>query len=176
MTKEPTIDMAMNDTPVVADRLKTVLRHLPAPVAIVTSFDPNTDEPIGLAVSALMPVSLAPCSMAIAVNRSAAAHAGLMESGALCINLIEGAVRDSLMPFADASSRHLRFAGPEWRRRGRVWFTAAAPANIFCTVRTVVSHGTHDVMICDVDALLHNGTQDFLVWANGALGRVAPVA
>lgn len=71
------------------DQLKQVLRYLPAPVGIVTSFDPETREPVGLAMSALMPVALDPCSMVIAVNRSGSSHASMLAAGRYCINLLD---------------------------------------------------------------------------------------
>ena len=44
-------------------------------------WDRATGEPVGLAMSALMPVSLEPCSMAIAINRAGSAHDAMIRAG-----------------------------------------------------------------------------------------------
>lgn len=156
-------------------RLKRVLRFMPAPVGIVTSFDPATGAPVGLAMSALMPVSLEPPAMAICVNRSGSAHQALVGAGRFCINLLHGEQGDHVTPFAGPAARDQRFTQPDWRQHEGVWFIEGAPANIFCTVRERVSHGTHDVIIGEVTDLIASGAEDILGWANGALCRPSPL-
>lgn len=157
------------------DQLKQVLRHLPAPVGIVSSYDPETGEPVGLAMSALMPVSLEPCSMAIAINRSGSAHDAMIRAGRFCINLLDSARQDFLTPFASFAGRADRFTQPDWSQHGPVWFIAGAPANIFCDVRERMPYGTHDLLIGEVYDLISTGGADILGWANGALGRLSPL-
>ncbi len=156
-------------------RLKRVLRHLPAPVGIVTSFDPASGDPVGLAMSAIMPVSLEPCSMAIAVNRAGASHDAIVRSGRFCINLLDSTRQAHMAPFALAEARSLRFTQPDWARRGQVWYIEGSPANIFCEIRERLSYGTHDLLIGEVYDLVSSGSEDILGWANGALGRLSPL-
>ena len=148
---------------------------LPAPVGIVTSFDPHSLRPIGLVMSAIMPVSLDPCAMAIAVNRSGSSHAGMLAAGRYCINLLDSDRHGHLAPFTSHELRDQRFTQPEWRQHGDVWYIDGAPANVFCDVRATLSYGTHDLMVGEVYALKATGTQDILGWANGSLGRLAPL-
>lgn len=157
------------------NQLKQVLRHLPAPVGIVSSYDPETGEPVGLAMSALMPVSLEPCSMAIAINRAGSAHDAMVRAGRFCINLLDSPRQDYLTPFASFAGRADRFTHPDWRQHGPVWFISGAPANIFCDVRERLAYGTHDLLIGEVYDLLSTGGDDILGWANGALGRLSPL-
>lgn len=156
-------------------QLKQVLRNLPAPVGIVSSYDPDSGAPVGLAMSALMPVSLEPCSMAIAINRSGSAHDAMIRAGRFCINLLDSARQDYLTPFASFAGRANRFTQPDWQQNGPVWFIAGAPANIFCDVRERLSYGTHDLLIGEVYDLVSSGGDDILGWANGALGRLKPL-
>ncbi|MEN9684173.1 MAG: hypothetical protein RLZZ427_1924 [Pseudomonadota bacterium] len=156
-------------------RLRTVLRYLPAPVGIVTSYDPATGDPVGLAMSAIMPVSLEPCSMAIAVNRAGPSHDAIVRSGRFCINLLGPDSQAHMAPFARAEARSLRFTQPDWNRHGAVWYIDGSPANIFCEIREQLSYGTHDLLIGDVYDLLATGAVDILGWANGALGQLAPL-
>ena len=156
-------------------RLKRVLRHLPAPVGVVTSFDPDTRRPVGLAMSAIMPVSLEPSAMAIAVNRSGSSHDAMVRAGQFCINLLAADQHHHMTPFADPAARDARFAHADWQQLGPVWYLADAPANIFCTIRERVAFGTHDVLIGELFDLYTTGGQDILGWANGNLGRLSPL-
>lgn len=167
--------MQPSDTPALEDRMKRVLRHLPAPVGIVTSFDPDTDQPVGLAMSAMMPVSLEPCAMAIAVNRSGSAHDAMVRAGLFCVNLLATAHQDALAPFASHHGREKRFVGPEWQRNDKVWYIEGAPANLFCKIEERVAYGTHDLLIGKVYDLHASGDEDILGWANGSLGTLAPL-
>ena len=168
--------MTDTSTQPIDQRLKRVLRHMPAPVGIVTS---TTDggEPIGLAMSALMPVCLEPPAMAICVNRSASAHAPLVDSGQFCINLLHSGIDGHMRPFADPAERASRFTQDDWRRHdpSGLWYIAGAAANLFCTISERVAHGTHDLIIGRVDALYAAEGDDVLGWGNGALGRLQPL-
>ncbi len=161
-------------------RLKRVLRFMPAPLGIVTSFDPESGQPVGLAMSALMPVCLEPPAMAICVNRSGSAHDAMLRAGRFCINLLEPGQGGHVVPFADPAARDARFTQSDWRQHVHhahdgVWFIDDAPAAIFCTIRERLSFGTHDVLVGAVDDLLTSGSDDILGWANGALCRPAPL-
>lgn len=156
-------------------RLRGVLRHLPAPVGIVTSFDPDTGEPVGLVMSAIMPASLDPCAMAIAINRAGSAHASVLRSGKFCINLLDSERHMHLAPFIRAEERDLRFTQSDWARHGAVWYIDGAPANIFCDISANQPYGTHDILVGEVYDLMATGSEDILGWANGSLGRLSPL-
>ncbi|CDO34487.1 MULTISPECIES: flavin reductase family protein [Novosphingobium] len=167
--------MQQTENSAFADQMKRVLRHLPAPVGIVTSYDPQTEEPVGLAMSAMMPVSLEPCAMAIAINRSGSAHDAMIRAGRFCVNLLASEHHAALEPFASYHGRDRRFVGPEWQRSGKVWYIDSAPANLFCEIGECLPFGTHDVLVGKVYDLRSNGGQEILGWANGSLGRLAPI-
>lgn len=161
-------------------RLKRVLRFMPAPLGIVTSFDPDSGAPVGLAMSALMPVCLEPPAMAICVNRSGSAYDAMMRAGRFCINLLQAGQDGHVLPFADPAARDARFTQEDWRQHVHhahdgVWFIDNAPAAIFCTIRESVSFGTHDLLVGEVDDLITSGSDDILGWANGSLYRPAPI-
>jgi flavin reductase (DIM6/NTAB) family NADH-FMN oxidoreductase RutF len=160
-------------------RLKRVLRFMPAPVGIVTSFDPDSGQPVGLAMSAFMPVTLDPPAMAICVNRSGSAHDAMIRAGRFCINLLRPGQDAHVTPFADPAARDARFTQEDWRQHVHashkgVWFIDDAPAAIFCTIAERVSFGTHDLLVGEVDDLITSGSDEILGWANGALCRPAP--
>lgn len=162
-------------------RLKRVLRFMPAPVGIVTSYDPESGAPVGLAMSALMPVCLDPPAMAICVNRSGSAYDAMIRAGRFCINLLHAGQDGHVTPFADPAARDARFTQQDWQRHvhasdGGLWYIDGAPANLFCTIGERVSYGTHDLLVGQVDELFTSGSDDIVGWANGALCRPAPLA
>lgn len=156
-----------------ASALKYVLRFMPAPVGVVTSHDPDDGRPVGLAMSALMPVALDPCSMAVAVNRSGTSHETILRAGVFCINLLNPLSSHHLLPFFSAAARDQRFTGPDWRQSGKAWYLETAPASLFCELRHVLSHGTHDLLVGDVVALRTMEETRILGWADGRLGLLA---
>jgi flavin reductase (DIM6/NTAB) family NADH-FMN oxidoreductase RutF len=154
---------------------------MPAPVGIVTSYDPESGEPVGLAMSALMPVCLDPPSMAICVNRSGSAHDAMVRAGRFCINLLHGGQDGHVAPFADPTARDARFTQEDWRQHvhaahGGVWYIDGAPAAIFCTIRERISYGTHDLLVGEVDDIIATDGEEILGWANGSLCTAAPLS
>ncbi|MDE2597562.1 MAG: flavin reductase [Sphingomonadales bacterium] len=149
---------------------------MPAPVGIVTTLDP-AGHPVGLAMSALMPVSLEPPAMAICVNRSAGAHQALVGAGLFCINLLHSALDGHILPFADPAARELRFTQADWQQHGEsgIWYIAGAAANLFCETAELLAHGTHDLIVGNVVDLLSGGGEDIIGWGNGAPGRLQPL-
>lgn len=166
------IDIA--ERPEISDRLKRVLRFTPAPVSIVTSFD-DQGRPVGLAMSAIMPVALAPCSMAISINRDGSAYQHVLAAGVFCVNLLNSAMEPHFRPFCDHKLRDLRFKDPAWKVHEGLWYLDDAPASIFCRIEQVAKYGTHDVLIGKVFDMFSSDDQDILGWSAGALGRLSPV-
>lgn len=162
-------------------RLKQVLRAMPAPVGIVTSVDPDTGQPVGLAMSALMPVCLDPPAMAICVNRAGSAHDAMIRAGRFCINLLHPWQGSHMVPFADPASRDGRFKQSDWKGHRHdvhegLMHIDGAPAAIFCTIRETLSFGTHDLLVGEVDDIVVSGKGEIVGWANGALCRPATLA
>jgi len=100
----------------------------------------------------------------------------MIRAGRFCINLLHGGLDVHMAPFAESCARDQRFAQPGWRHNGPVWYIDGAPASIFCDIREQVSYGTHDLLVGEVYDLIATGEVDILGWANGGLGRFAPLA
>ena len=105
--------------------------------------------------------------MAIAINRANASHEPLTRSGQFCIHFLDAGLTDHLAPFASWEQRHRRFTLPGWAECELGWFIEDAPANIFCTIRSTTSFGTHDVVIGEVTDVRSVGVVDMLGWSNG---------
>ena len=69
------------DAAALADNLKLAMRRMPGPVSLITTRDPGNAEPAGMIVSAVIPVSMAPPSMLVAVNRDSSCHSSIERAG-----------------------------------------------------------------------------------------------
>jgi flavin reductase (DIM6/NTAB) family NADH-FMN oxidoreductase RutF len=73
---------------VAADELRALLRHVPAPVSVVTV--DVEGERLGLTVVSLLSLSLEPPLLGVAVSRQAALHELLRQADSFAVNLLAG--------------------------------------------------------------------------------------
>lgn len=164
------------DAAAIAAGLKAAMRRMPSAVALVTTHDPQTDRPAGLAASAVIPVSMDPPSMLVAVNRSASAHAAIERARKFCVNLL-GAQQTALVGlFSNSEMREQRFAGEEWSFDGKLPRLEGACASIFCDISTTLLFGTHEMFIGEVYAVrMGEEEMDPLGWIKGNFARLGPL-
>ena len=181
----------MNATPAVEDErlslcadLKAAMRRLASSVSIVTSRD-EQGQPHGMAASAVIPVSMDPPSMLVAVNRDAGLHPVLQRSGRYCINLLADAQHTLLAPFSQTALREQRFRSDEWRDAwspadDRLPWLDGASSVIECDVDKSIDHGTHTLFIGRVVSVrcaeANTGAAPPLVWLDGQRTHLAPLA
>ena len=158
----------------IADGLKAAMRRMPGAVALITTTDPDGDRPAGLAASAVIPVSMAPPSMLVAVNRSASAHAAIERARRYCVNLLDTSQTALVGLFSSGAMRDQRFASEAWATRDGLPYLRGACANIFCEIGTTVVHGTHELFIGDVFDVRTTITEsaDPLGWIEGGFARL----
>ena len=158
----------------IATGLKAAMRRMPGAVALITTCDPADDRPAGLAASAVIPVSMEPPSMLVAVNRHASAHAAIERAGRYCVNLL-GTTQTALVGlFASSDMRDKRFVSEDWAYRDSLPYLASACANIFCEIRTTLVFGTHEMFVgevFDVRTAIEEGS-DPLGWIEGGFARL----
>lgn len=163
------------DAAEIAAGLKAAMRRMPSTVALITTRDPDSGAPAGLAASAVIPVSMEPPSMLISVNRSASAHAVIERAGRFCVNLL-GTEQTALVGlFSDSNMREQRFAGAEWSKDGDLPFLPDACANISCIVRTTLLFGTHELFVGEVFDVRTAADGDPLGWIEGGFARLGPL-
>ncbi len=170
-----TSDMAADASVDLVARLKIALRRMPGPVALITTRDPVTGQPAGLAASAVAPVCMAPPSMLVCVNRSASAHAVIEASGRFCINLIGAAQAGLVAAFSSSAHRDRRFAAGAWAERHGLLHLPDAPASIFCDVRTTLLFGTHEVFVGEVFDVTSDDAEKPVGWIDGGFAQYKPI-
>lgn len=166
----------LKDAAEISAGLKAAMRRMPGAVALITTIDPATGHPAGLAASAVIPVSMDPPSMLVSINRTASAHAAIERAGKFCVNLI-GTEQTALVGlFSNSQMREQRFAGEEWRQADGLPYLSGACANIFCAVRTTLVFGTHELFVGEVfDVTSADTAGDPLGWIEGGFARLGPL-
>lgn len=127
------------------------MRRLAASVMIITSRD-EAGRPHGMVASSVIPVSMAPPSMLVAVNRDASLHPVLLGSRRFCVNLLAEHQHHLLTPFSQSALREQRFRSDDWHDAwcddaDRLPWLPAAPASIDCAVDRLCDYGTHTLFI-----------------------------
>lgn len=166
-----------SDYEAIAGLLRSAMRRLPGPVSIITTHDPAESEPAGMIASAVIPVSMDPPSMLVAVNRQTRCHASIEGQGRFCINLLGTDQTQLVDPFSNPARRDERFAGAGWRFADTIPHLPEAMANIFCEVRKTLVHGTHELFVGDVyDVRLAEIEEaDPLGWKEGGFARFGSI-
>lgn len=158
----------------IKDMLKAAMRRLPGPVALITTCDPQGGHPAGLAASAVIPVSMDPPSMLVAVNRNASAHSAIERAGRFCVNLLDTTQTSFVSLFSNSELRESRFHSDEWQYREGIPFLSAACSNIFCKVSTTLVFGTHEIFVGEVYGICNDQREGAhpLGWIEGGFAQL----
>lgn len=165
--------MDTNEGAAIADKLRSALRRLPGPVSIVTSHDEAEGGPVGMVASAVIPVSMEPPSMLVAVNRRSQCHASIEKEGRFCINLLGTEQRRLVEPFSTPGMRDERFTDGPWHVADGMPWLETAVANLFCRVEATLVHGSHELFVGNVyDVRTRDDDElDPLGWLEGGFAR-----
>ena len=138
------------------------MARLGAAVNVIT-----TDGPAGCAgftASAVCSVTDTPPTLLVCANRANDSYPAMKANGVLCVNTLTGA-HEPLSPLFAGLTDHTmaaRFEGATWHK-----LATGAPAldgalaAFDCRIAQIIEVGTHDVFICEVDAVevgtMHEG-------------------
>jgi flavin reductase (DIM6/NTAB) family NADH-FMN oxidoreductase RutF len=158
----------------VASAFRDAMRRVASSVTLITTRDAD-GSPHGMAASAVIPVSMDPPAILVAVNRSSGLHPTLSTHGRFCVNLLAGSHHPLLGAFAQSSRRAERFVTGDWEdSTDALPFLASAPAAVCCEVDQRIDYATHTLFIGRVtDVRLADDHLDPLVWFNGSGAAVS---
>ncbi len=130
---------------------KDAMRRIASSVMILTSRDVD-GRPHGMAASAVIPVSMDPPSMLVAINRTAGLYPVVQRTRRFCVNLLGDDQQHLLAPFSQSALRAERFRSDDWRDAwsddvDQLPWLADAPAAVDCAVESTVDYGTHTLFI-----------------------------
>lgn len=159
--------MSVHELPVLPaverDAFRNAMACLGAAVNIIT-----TDGPAGRAgftASAVCSVTDSPPTLLVCLNRSASVWPIFRDNGHLCVNTLAAGHEDLSTLFGGKTPMAERFAAADWHTlaSGSPLLDGAL-VSFDCKVAQVVSVGTHDILFCEVQALVRNDETHGLAW------------
>lgn len=159
--------MSVHELPILPgverDAFRNAMACLGAAVNIIT-----TDGPAGRAgftASAVCSVTDTPPTLLVCLNRSASVWPIFRDNGYLCVNTLAAGHEDLSTLFGGKTPMAERFAAADWHTlaSGSPLLDGAL-VSFDCKVAQVVSVGTHDILFCEVQALIRNDETHGLAW------------
>lgn len=159
--------MSVHELPVLPgverDAFRNAMACLGAAVNIIT-----TDGPAGRAgftASAVCSVTDTPPTLLVCLNRSASVWPIFRDNGYLCVNTLAAGHEDLSTLFGGKTPMAERFAAADWHTlaSGSPLLDGAL-VSFDCKVAQVVSVGTHDILFCEVQALVRDDETHGLAW------------
>lgn len=151
------------------------MRHFAVGVSIITAKD--GDRRAGLTATAVCSVTADPPRMVVFVNKNVQANQVIIDSGALCVNVLAGDQEDVAKVFAGMEKDvhgEDRFNYGQW---GTVLTGAPALknalANFDCRVIKVFDESTHNAFLCEILSTRERSDGEALIYLNGLFRRIA---
>ena len=150
------------------------MRHFAVGVSIITGKD--GDKRAGLTATAVCSVTADPPRLVVFVNKNVLASEVIMNSGALCVNVLAGDQEEVAKAFAGM----VKEVHGEARFEHGTWSTlvSGAPtldnalAAFDCRVIKVYDESTHNAFLCEILATRERSDGEALIYLNGAFRRI----
>ena len=128
----------------------------------------TTDGPGGMAgftASAVCSVTDSPPTLLVCLNRGASVWPTFSENGTLCVNTLSAGQEPLSTLFGGKTPMAERFSAARWQpgETGCPRLESAL-ASFDCRISQVVSVGTHDILFCDIAAIVLHPAPQGLVW------------
>lgn len=150
------------------------MRHFAVGVTIITAKDGEIRA--GLTATAVCSVTADPPRLVVFVNKNVVASDVILKSGALCVNVLDGAQEEVAKAFAGMIKEvhgDARFQYGGWRE-----LVTGAPsldgslANFDCRVIKVFDESTHHAFLCEVLSTCERNDGEALIYLNGGFRRI----
>ncbi|MEY5099378.1 MAG: hypothetical protein RJA36_2097 [Pseudomonadota bacterium] len=152
----------------VAQDFRLAMRRLAATVTILSTSDAEGKR-FGMVATAVNSVTMDPPTLLVCVNQSASIHAPLRERERFCVNVLMDE-HGALVPvFSGQKSGEERFASGDWRQDQDLPYLEGAQSNLFCSIESVTTVGTHSLVIARVTDVRVAEPVAPLLYADGRL-------
>ena len=153
------------DTQDVRSELRGAMRHVVAPVAVITTI--WRDRPAGITATAVSMVSLDPPSLLACVNRSTRIYQAIAQSRRFRITFLGQAHCHVAQAFGGQLPQEERFSAGSWDFSS-VYGPRLADGlvDIECALQTELDHGSHTIFIGGADAV-RSGEGAVLLYGGG---------
>lgn len=161
--------------PVNADQFKLGMRALAHAVNIITAA--HAGHRYGMTATAVCSVSAEPPTLLVCLNRKSATHTGVTRSRAFCVNVLRAEDSDLSNLFSGSQSGERRFESREWTK-----LTTGSPVlldalvTFDCRVVKKLAHGSHTILLGQVQQVLFGKKGKPLLYAEGQYAKLASLA
>lgn len=141
--------------PVEKQDFRDAMSRLGSAVNIITTHGPAGRA--GFTASAVCSVTDSPPTLLVCLNRSASVYPAFKENQVLCVNTLADSHESLSNLFGGKTSMEQRFEAAEWSSlvTGSPILSGAV-VSFDCKVTQVTRVGTHDILFCEVVALVRN--------------------
>lgn len=159
---------------VTADAHRYGMRHFAVGVTVITVA--AGEQRAGLTATAVCSVTADPPRLVVFVNKNVAASQLILDSGALCVNVLAGEQEEVAKVFAGMLKDvhgDARFGYGRWST-----LVTGAPALeetlacFDCRVIKVFDESTHHAFLCEILATRERSDGEALIYLNGAFRRI----
>jgi flavin reductase (DIM6/NTAB) family NADH-FMN oxidoreductase RutF len=158
----------------VADQLKLGLRRLGKAVVVITTR--HDDRRWAMVATAISELSMEPPSLLACVNRNASLYEPLTAGADFCINILHHDQLGTALACSSAKGED-RFLTGDWAADERgTPYLRGAQACFFCTHAAQFEHGTHVVVIGNVQRVDIDREADPLIYLDGSYSRAVRLA
>lgn len=151
------------------------MRHFAIGVSIITANDGA--QRAGLTATAVCSVTADPPRLVVFVNKNVVASQVVLNSGALCVNVLAGEQEEVAKAFAgmiQGVHGDARFEYGDWDTLATGAPTLAATLACFdCRVIKVFDESTHHAFLCEVLATRERNDGEALIYLNGGFRRIS---
>lgn len=156
---------------VLAADFRGAMRRLASGVALVTTADAGGTR-YGIAMTALMSLSMEPPSLLLAINRNASLCEPLLDRALFGLSILAREHEQSCHAFVTAPAAE-RFGHGDWiAHESGIPLLGSALAGLVCRLDKAEPFGTHVVIRGLVDYVRLDPSSDALVYLDGRYGRM----
>lgn len=157
----------------VTDAFKKAMRRLTSTVTLIAT--EHEGASFGMAATAVTSVCTDPSSILVCINHGASMYRPLIGHGRFSVNLLRVGQEDLVKVFGGAVNGPARFETADWQHSNGLPYLRSAQASLFCTVAQRMSHGTHEIIIGQVDDVVVAEAITPLLWQDGKPTGSVPV-
>ena len=160
--------------PLDATSFREAMSHVAAGVHLITT-DGSAGK-AGFTASAVCSVTDSPATLLVCIHRDASAYVSFQHNHVLCVNTLSQSQQALARLFASKSTMAERFSAGQW---GQL-FTGSPVLNTAlvafdCVIQQRQSVGSHDILICQVQAIQQGAAQPALVYVERQYSQAVPM-
>lgn len=155
------------------DRFRQSMRRLASTVCVLSC--KRARARYGITVTSVTPLSFAPISILVCVNKSASISGPLKDERRFSINVLTASQMDVSQSFSGVVPPEERFNVGGWLEQDGIPYLPNAQATLFCEMDQAISYATHDIIIGRVFDVQFDRIIAPLIYQNGTYALAAPL-